>query len=59
MINYLYADDTIVNTSAPSVQQAMSDLQHGFNSIQKALIDLKLVLNAKTKILDLLTLHLG
>lgn len=39
---HLYADDTDIY----SVQQAICDLQHDFDSIQKSLTDVKLVLNA-------------
>ena len=51
-------DDTVIYSCAPSVQQAIHDLQHGFDSIQKLLTDFKLVLNAnKTKCILLSPSH--
>ena len=47
---HLYADDTVIYTVAPSVSQALSNLQSDFHSIERAFIDLKLRLNpSKTK----------
>lgn len=45
---HIYADDTAVYSFAPSVQQAILDIQHGFGSVQKSLVDIKLVLNEDT-----------
>ena len=48
--SHLYADDTVIYCIANSVQLAMEKLQHAFNTLQDALIALKLVLNSsKTK----------
>lgn len=47
---HLYADDTIIYTSAPNLPSAMSSLQINFHAIQQALSENKLLLNsAKTK----------
>lgn len=47
---HFYADDTVLYSSAPSTRQALSYLQAAFNTIQRALAGLKLVLSAsKTK----------
>jgi hypothetical protein len=47
---HLYADDTIMYTSATSVSEAITYLQSAFSVVQKSLVSLKLVLNAtKTK----------
>lgn len=42
---HFYADDTILYTYAPSVEQAVSDLQCAFEYVQKSLKKLRLVLN--------------
>lgn len=44
---HLYADDTILYTTASSVNAAFTQLQSAFNHVQTFLIELKLVLNAK------------
>ena len=47
---HLYADDTVAYAIAPTVDQALSELQSAFVVLQKKFIDLKLVLDAgKTK----------
>ncbi len=47
---HFYADDTVLYCSAPTADQALSQLQLDFNTLQQNLYDLKLVLNAeKTK----------
>jgi hypothetical protein len=47
---YLYADDTVIYTCAPSLVQAFEELQTVFQSLQASLNGLKLVLNVqKTK----------
>uniref|UniRef100_A0A3P9IXQ6 Reverse transcriptase domain-containing protein n=1 Tax=Oryzias latipes TaxID=8090 RepID=A0A3P9IXQ6_ORYLA len=47
---HLYADDTILYTSALSVELAISKLQSAFNQLQNTFYHLKLVLNSnKTK----------
>lgn len=47
---HLYADDTILYTSATSVEEALTYLQSAFIQVQISLVGLKLVLNAtKTK----------
>ena len=47
---HLYADDTVIYSIAPSVELAFQNLKSDFCLIQKALINLKLALNAgKTK----------
>jgi hypothetical protein len=49
---HLYADDRVMYSCATSVQQAICERQHDFDSIQKSLTDLKLVLNiSKTKLM--------
>lgn len=40
-------NDTVLYSCNTSVQQAIHELQHDFDSIQKSLTDLKLVLNTK------------
>ena len=42
-----YADDTILYTSATSLKAAIHHLQLAFSQVQKSLVGLKLVLNAK------------
>uniref|UniRef100_A0A3B5BCC6 Reverse transcriptase domain-containing protein n=1 Tax=Stegastes partitus TaxID=144197 RepID=A0A3B5BCC6_9TELE len=44
---HLYADDTIVYTSGPSLNDALSNLQTAFSNIQHAFSDLLLSLNTK------------
>lgn len=47
---HLYADDTILYTSGPSLDSVLINLQTSFNAIQHAFLDLQLLLNAnKTK----------
>ena len=47
---HFYADDTILYASAPSIDQAVSNLQHAFDCVQDSLKSLKLMLNeSKTK----------
>lgn len=47
---HLYADDTIIYTMAPSLNQALEFLQDAFQTLQHSLLKLKLVLNSeKTK----------
>ncbi len=47
---HFYADDTIICTFAPSMTQAVKELQAAFQSLEDALISLKFVLNSqKTK----------
>uniref|UniRef100_A0A8C7GNP8 Reverse transcriptase domain-containing protein n=1 Tax=Oncorhynchus kisutch TaxID=8019 RepID=A0A8C7GNP8_ONCKI len=47
---HLYADDTILYTSGPSLDTVLSNLQTSFNAIQHSFRDLQLHLNAsKTK----------
>ena len=47
---YLYADDAIIYTLAPSATQAVQNLHIDFCVIQQTLFDLKLLLNSnKTK----------
>jgi len=47
---HLYADDTILYTSGPSLDCVLTNLQTSFNAIQYAFRDLHLLLNAsKTK----------
>ena len=47
---HLYADDTVIYSCAPSLVQAVDELQTAFQSLQAPLYDLKLVLNLqKTK----------
>src|SRR4029434_3020644 len=47
---HFYADDTILYPSAPSIDQAVSNLQHAFDCVQDSLKSLKLMLNeSKTK----------
>ncbi len=49
---HFYADDTVLYCSAPTADQALSQLQLDFNTLQQNLYDLKLVLNAeKTKVM--------
>lgn len=49
---HLYADDTIIYCSAPTISEAVFKLQKAFNTIQNNLIKLKLVLNVdKTKLM--------
>ncbi len=43
---YLYADDMVIYSSAPTLDQAVSHLQSDFDAVQHTLSDLKLVLNA-------------
>ena len=48
----MYADDTVLYTSASSLEAAFANLQADFISLQHSLFDAKLVLNAnKTKIM--------
>lgn len=42
---HLYADDSIIYSLAPSVEQALINLQDDFCIIQRTLSNLKLVLN--------------
>ncbi|XDV21754.1 hypothetical protein PO909_026778 [Leuciscus waleckii] len=44
---HLYADDTIIYTTASSLTQAMKQLQNAFQVLQHSLAQLKLVLNPK------------
>lgn len=44
---HLYADDTILYTSAMSLKEGIHNLQSAFSQVQKSLVGLKLVLNAK------------
>ena len=47
---HLYADDTILYTSGPSLDTVLSNLQTSFNAIQHSFRGLQLLLNAsKTK----------
>ena len=47
---HLYADDTILNTSGPSLDTVLTNLQTSFNAIQLSFRGLQLLLNAsKTK----------
>ena len=47
---HFYADDTVLNCVADSVQLATERLQTAFNALQEAFFNLKLILNAsKTK----------
>uniref|UniRef100_A0A3B3TFJ6 Reverse transcriptase domain-containing protein n=1 Tax=Paramormyrops kingsleyae TaxID=1676925 RepID=A0A3B3TFJ6_9TELE len=56
---HFYADDTILYTSASSLLEAVSYLQSAFNQVQKSLVGLKLVLNAKkTKFMVFTRSHL-
>lgn len=49
---HLYADDTILYTSGPSPEAVAESLQESFNTVQKSLSSLKLVLNTnKTKVM--------
>lgn len=43
---HLYADDSVIYTYAPSIEQAVQELQIVFNSLQTALLSFKLILNA-------------
>lgn len=54
---HLYADDTILYTTASSVKEACAQLQTAFNHVQTFLIGLKLVLNAKETKMMLFTHH--
>ena len=40
---YLYADDTVIYSCAPSLVQAVEELQTAFQSLQASLYGLKLV----------------
>ena len=44
---HLYADDTMIYSSASNIENAFQDLQLVFDVIQKQLFQLKLVLNAR------------
>lgn len=44
---YLYSDDTIIYTTAFSLNQALKQLQNAFQGLQPSLLQLKLVLNSK------------
>lgn len=44
---HLYADDTVIYSIAPSLNQAINDLQLAFQHLQVSLHVLKLVLNTK------------
>ncbi len=44
---HFYADDTVLYFSAPTADQALSQLQLDFNTLQQNLYDLKLILNAE------------
>lgn len=44
---HFYADDTVLYTSASSLQEAVNYLQSAFNQIQNSVVGLRLVLNAK------------
>lgn len=44
---HLYADDTVAYSIAPSVGQAVEELQTAFQSLQSSFQELKLALNAK------------
>lgn len=44
---HLYADDTIMYSCASTPETACANLQSDFASLQSALFDLKLLLNAK------------
>lgn len=44
---HLYADDTIIYCSAPSMERCISKLQVAFERVQRSLLSLKLVLNDK------------
>ena len=47
---HLYADDNILYTSGPSLDNVLTNLQTSFNAIQHAFCGLQLLLNAsKTK----------
>jgi hypothetical protein len=47
---HLYADDTILYTSGPSLDTLLTNLQTSFNAVQRSFRGLQLVLNAcKTK----------
>ena len=47
---HLYADDTILYTSGPSLDTVLTNLQTSFNAIQLSFCALELLLNAsKTK----------
>src|SRR4029434_9777193 len=47
---HFYADDTILYASAPSIDQAVSNLQHAFDCVHDSLKSLKLILNASKTI---------
>ena len=50
--SHFYADDTVLYSSAPNPEGALSQLQLDFNTVQEHLYDLNLVLNAdKTKVM--------
>uniref|UniRef100_A0A8C1PPA9 Reverse transcriptase domain-containing protein n=1 Tax=Cyprinus carpio TaxID=7962 RepID=A0A8C1PPA9_CYPCA len=50
---HLYADDTVLYCSAPTLAQAYQSLQQSFNLLQATFIELRLVLNAgKTKVMQ-------
>ena len=44
---HLYADDTVLYTSAPSVKTAVDNLQSAFSILQASLLSLRLALNEK------------
>lgn len=49
---HLYADDTVIYSSAASTEQALANLQADFSLLQYAFSDLKLLLNSsKTKLM--------
>ncbi len=49
---HFYADDTIIYTLAPCITLAVKELQIAFQSLEDALVSLKLVLNSQnTKVI--------
>ena len=44
---HLYADDTFLYTSGPSLDTVLTNLQRSFNAIQHSFLGLQLLLNAK------------
>ncbi len=47
IVLHVFADDAIIQATAPSVAQAALHLQSDVNALQQILIDLKLLLNAQ------------